>query len=88
MITSNNFIARIESLVRATIEALDYELVRVTYEPEDGAMALTLFINHASGITLDDCEKVSLTIDPIIEASGIMESEENWTLNVSSPGVS
>ena len=78
---------RIQHLVEGLVSALGVELVRVTYEREDDVNALTLYINKDGGIGLDDCERVSLLVDPIIEESGIMENEENWSLNVSSPGI-
>jgi len=49
-------------------------------------MNLTLYIDHANGITIDDCEKVSLAVDPLIDESGIM-NDEQYNLNVASLGL-
>ena len=86
-ITFSGIDSKIMQMCGAIISQMGYDLQRVTYEPEDDSMALTLYISKDGGITLDDCERVSLAVDPIIEASGVMDSEQNWTLNVSSPGV-
>ncbi|MCL2851018.1 MAG: ribosome maturation factor RimP [Firmicutes bacterium] len=68
------------------IANLGCELVEVTYRKNKfGEMDLTLYVNKDGGVTLDDCERISLAIDPIIETSGIMGDEEH-NLNVSSLG--
>ena len=79
---------KIKELCTSTVTGLGYELVEVTYRLHEttGDMNLTLYINKADGINLDDCEKVSLAVDPIIEESGIM-GEDEYNLNVSSLGV-
>ncbi len=72
-------------LTRAKVEELGYELVEVQYQNEQGNMVLTLYIDSESGITLDDCEKVSSAVDPILdEADPIKDA---YYLSVSSLGI-
>jgi len=77
---------RVRELCKSTVEGLGYELVEVTYSKGEDAMDLTLYINKEAGISLDDCEKVSKTVEPLIDESDIM-GEDSYNLNVSSLGV-
>lgn len=72
--------------IEKTITEMGYELVDVTYCKQYDSMALTVFIDSDSGISLDDCEKVHRAIDAILD--DIDPTEGNaYTLNVSSPGL-
>ena len=57
----------VDSLVRGKIAEMGYELDEVEYVKEYGSMVLTLYIDSENGVTIDDCEKVSRAIDPILE---------------------
>ena len=79
---------RAEAVTAEAIAALGYEIVEVTYKKEYGTPTLTFFIDvdREGGITLDDCEKVSKTIDPILDEADITNGVA-YNLNVSSPGI-
>ncbi len=49
-------------------------------------MNLTVFIAGASPVTLDDCEKVHLAIDPVLDETDPTAGAP-YVLNVSSPGL-
>lgn len=71
--------------VRPTVEALGYVLDEVEYQKEHGNWVLTLYIESPEGITLDDCEKVSRAVDPVLdEADPIQDA---YYLSVSSIGI-
>ena len=74
-------------LCKSTIENLGYELVEVSYSKQYGTMNLTFFIDteKEGGISLDDCELVSKTIDPMLDTCDFLPDAFN--LNVSSPGL-
>ena len=59
--------SNVVSLVKETIvDALDklgYELVDIEYEKQYGQMTLTVYIYKDGGVTLDDCETVSRTLN-------------------------
>jgi len=76
---------KIAELCRPTVESLGVMLYEVTYGMEEDEMALTIFIDKPEGISLDDCERVSKAIDPIIEEADLIEAFYN--LNVSSLGI-
>ena len=75
----------VDQAVRATVEALGFELDEVEYQKEQGNWVLTLYINAPGGVTLDDCERVSHAVDPILdEADPIPDA---YYLSVSSIGL-
>lgn len=68
------------------IEELGYELVDVEYAKKVNGMNLTLFIFKTDGITINDCEKVHRTVDPLLDE--INPTNDNpYVLNVSSLGL-
>lgn len=75
----------VDQAVRAAVEALGFELDEVEYQKEHGNWVLTLYIDAPGGVSLDDCERVSRTVDPILdEADPIPEA---YYLSVSSIGI-
>lgn len=75
----------VDSLVRGKIAEMGYELDEVEYVKECGNMVLTLYIDSENGVTIDDCEKVSRAIDPILDENDPIE--EAYYLSVSSIGI-
>ena len=75
----------VDSLVRGKITELGYELDEVEYIKEYGNMVLTLYIESENGVTLDDCEKVSRAVEPILDEKDPIE--EAYYLSVSSIGI-
>ena len=58
---------KVESLISKKIEELGYELYDVQYSKEGKDYFLRIFINKEGGIDLNDCEKVSNEINPILD---------------------
>ena len=54
-------------LLKPVIEGLGYELAEVSYKKEQGNMMLELYIDKEDGVTIEDCEKVSRAVDPILD---------------------
>ena len=77
---------QIEQLVSAKIAEMGYELVDVEYAKVKGQDdELVVYIDRQGGVTLDDCEAVSLAVEPIIdEADPIAHA---YVFCVSSPGI-
>ncbi|WP_207774479.1 ribosome maturation factor RimP [Abyssibacter profundi] len=73
------------ALIEPVVESLGYELVWLQLAGGDGEQILRLYIDHADGIGLGDCERVSR------EVSALMDVEDpisgHYTLEVSSPGL-
>lgn len=63
-----------------------YEVVAVEYGKQRESLSLTVFIHKPGGITLDDCERLHMAIDPVIDTLDPSEGKP-FVLNVSSPGL-
>ncbi len=62
-----------------------FELVEVDWVREGGPWVLRLFVDRPGGVTVDDCQAVSRTVEPILDAEDLIEPAYN--LEVSSPGL-
>jgi len=76
---------KVESLIKERIESLGYELYDVEYVKEAKNFFLRIYIDSKSGISLEDCEKVSNEINEPLDESDIIT--EQYFLEVSSPGI-
>ena len=77
---------RCEEKLRPIIEDLGYELIEVNYQKVAGEMNLIFTIDSDTPITIDDCEKVTKAIDPILEEMNPTD-DRPYILSVSSPGI-
>ena len=71
-------------LLQPAVEKLGYELVHVTLGGSK-PRALRMFIDAPGGITVNDCERVSLQVSDVLGVEDMVEGE--YTLEVSSPGL-
>ncbi len=69
-----------QAIIERTLAGMGYELVDVEYA-QNGL--LRVYIDAPSGISLDDCEKVSRQLSRVLEVEGI----DYARLEVSSPGL-
>ncbi len=73
-------------MVRGAVEPLGYELVGVEYLSRGtGGSLLRIYIDHADGIGVKDCAKVSHQISGVLDVEDPIS--ENYSLEVSSPGM-
>lgn len=81
----NKVSIKVTELLEPVVSAMGYELVGVEYLAQGRHSLLRLYIDSESGITLDDCERVSH------QASGVLDVEDPisgvYNLEVSSPGL-
>lgn len=77
-------VKKIESKITPILENIGYDLIDVELKPEGGGRVLRIFIDKENGVNIDDCEKVSRSIEDIIEVEGYIS--QNYRLEVSSPG--
>jgi ribosome maturation factor RimP len=73
-------------LARSVVEPLGYELVGVEYF-QRGKLGgvLRVYIDHADGITLDDCAAVSRQLSGVLDVEDPIKG--HYDLEVSSPGL-
>ena len=76
---------RVENLILSEVEKLGYELYDVQYTKEGKDYYLRIFIDKENGIDLNDCEKVSEIVNPILDSADYIK--EMYFLEVSSPGI-
>ena len=77
---------QVEEMAKPIIESMGYELVEVKYAKDYSGMVLTLYVYCQSGITLEDCEKISRAIDEPLDQLN-PTNDEPYSLNVSSLGL-
>lgn len=75
----------VDRLLRKTVEDMGYALEEVEYQKEPQGYVLTLYISNQAGITIDDCERVSRAVDPILDAADPIA--DSYYLSVSSLGL-
>lgn len=81
----NNVVSAVWGLAQPVANALGLELWDIKFVKEGPEYFLRIFIDSDSGITIDDCEKMSRAIDkPLDELDPIVQ---NYCLEVCSPGV-
>ena len=72
-------------LLEPTVERLGYELSDLEVKLGGKGGVVRVFIDHAAGIGLDDCEKVSLAVSALLDVEDPLPG--NYNLEVSSPGL-
>ncbi len=72
-----------EKMAKAELEA--YELVDVAFVKEGSNRYVRVFIDKAGGVSIDDCAEVSKVLNAMLDK--VDPVEENYILEVSSPGV-
>ena len=72
-------------LLQPVVVNLGYELWELEYAARSGGGLLRLYIDSPSGITLEDCERVSRAISEALDVNDPIEGHYN--LEVSSPGL-
>ena len=75
----------IETLLKKDIKTLGFNIWGIELLGSSLNPTLRIFIDNESGVTVEDCEKVSKHISRVIEADDTYSI--NSTLEVSSPGI-
>ncbi len=81
-----NVAEKTRNAVEPILSEMGYELVDVEYAKQYGQMTLTVYIYKPGGVDLDDCEKVSRALDPVLDELD-PTGNEPYSFNVSSPGL-
>lgn len=80
-----NIEEKVEKLLIDHVNSLGYELYDVQYTKEGKDYFLKVLIDKQNGIDLNDCEKVSNEINPLLDEVDYIK--EQYFLEVSSPGI-
>ncbi len=76
---------RLMRVVEPVVEALGYELVLLEFVPSQRSAMLRLFIEAPTGISLEDCERVSREVAAVLDVEDPIS--QSYRLEVSSPGM-
>ncbi|MCU4676748.1 ribosome maturation factor RimP [Catenovulum sp. 2E275] len=76
---------QLESIIAKAVEVTGFELWGVEFVRAGKHSILRVFIEHESGITVDNCAEVSRQVSAVLDVEDPISSE--YTLEVSSPGL-
>jgi ribosome maturation factor RimP len=76
---------RVETILEPLLDAEGFSLVDVEYKRERRGWVLRVFIDKESGVTLDDCARVSREFGQLLDVEDIIPT--SYQLEVSSPGL-
>ena len=87
--------ARLEAIIEPVVAALGYELVHLEWSGSGRRHKLQVFIDHESGIGLDDCARLSPVVSNALDAAEAAEPAGpvahmlagTYDLELSSPGL-
>lgn len=82
----NSVAEEVEEFITPVVEDMGYMVVEVEYARKQNGMNLTVFIDSPNGINIDDCEKVHMAIDGLLDELDPTNGA-SYILNVSSPGL-
>ena len=76
---------KIAEIAKPAAEKFGCELWDVEFAREGGQRFLRVFIDKEGGVGIEDCEKVSRELDPLLDELDLIE--ESYTFEVSSAGL-
>ena len=72
-------------LLEPVVLALGYRMLGIEYSKQKDGSLLRLYIDHESGITLDDCTRVNHQVIGVLDVYDPIK--ERYRLEISSPGL-
>lgn len=81
----NGIVETVSALVEPLARKEGLEVVDVTFTREGGRWFLRVFIDKPGGVGVDDCERLSELLSPILDAEDPIP--HSYYLEVSSPGL-
>ena len=76
---------KLRRVLAAVVETMGYELVGVEFHARRDSALLRVYIDGETGITLDDCQRVSHQLGGVLDVEDPIAGR--YTLEVSSPGL-
>lgn len=75
----------LHSKIETVVTSMGYEFVGCELMPMNGSKIFRIFIDTATGVTLDDCSKVSRQVGAMMDVEEPFQGR--YSLEVSSPGI-
>ena len=85
MKSAKNIVVEVSELALPIAKELGYEIWDIEFEKVGAEYHLTITIDSENGIGIEDCEKMSRAIDPVLDEHDPIGEE--YHLDVSSPGI-
>lgn len=76
---------RVAEIIEPTVEQIGYRLVRVRLSAQNGATLQIMCERPDGTMTVDDCEKVSMAVSPVLDVEDPIDKA--YHLEISSPGI-
>ncbi len=76
---------QLQAMLAPVVESLGYQCWGIEFISQGRHSLLRVYIDHANGILIDDCEAVSRQVSAVLDVEDPISSE--YTLEVSSPGM-
>ena len=80
-----NTVASVREQIEKIVLGFDLSLWDICFEKEGAVWYLRVFIDKEDGVTIEDCEKVSRALDPVLDERDVIQ--HSYCLEVSSPGL-
>ncbi|TFH85711.1 ribosome maturation factor RimP [Billgrantia azerbaijanica] len=77
--------AALHALIEPVVTAMGFELWGIDYLSQGKHSRLVIYIDHADGVTVDDCADVSRQVSGVLDVEDPIAGE--YRLEVSSPGM-
>ena len=85
MKSNKSIVLRVTPIAQKIADELGYMVWDVDYVKEGTEWFLRIDIDKDGGVNIEDCEKYSRAIDPVLDEENPIE--DSYTLQISSPGV-
>ncbi len=85
MKSTKGIVSTLYPVVEQTASELGYSIWDLEYVKEGSEWYLRITIDSENGIDIEDCEKMSRAIDPVLDEVNVIE--DAYHLEVSSPGI-
>ncbi|MGH4138124.1 ribosome maturation factor RimP [Clostridium sp.] len=82
---NDTLIQKLIKITKPIVEENNCELYHLEYVKESGENFLRIYIDNESGISLEDCEKISRATSEILDVQDPIT--DSYCLEVSSPGI-
>ncbi len=77
---------KIAQTIEPVLAAKNFDLVDIESKTSEEGEVLTIYIDKDGGVTLKDCEDVSVVVSAILDSCDYIEPKD-YILEVSSPGI-
>jgi len=82
---NTDLVTRIKEIVEPIVSVKGLEVFDIEFKNESSGKVLRIYIDKDTGVTIQDCEDVSIILGAVLDANDLIK--EHYLLEVSSPGL-